>query len=468
MRIPIWLTALAAVAGLIIVVAIGALLLRPPRPLIVAAGFSPAIITPNADGVDDVTIFEYALSRAALISVQLTAPDGRVFAFRSGEMRTAGDYSVLFSGVVDGFTLSNDTVQGEILRRLIPDGEYTWALTAADEAGVSETVTGVLTIADGDSALPDIVEFSIFPEIFTPNQDGVSDRTAINVGLSRPADLRLYLERDGFEPIYVPERFEDKPDENAPVLRHLYDYEGGVDLGANPPPDGVYTVIAEAQDEVGQRVRRTGTLTIEDGGKPQAQIMPQPAGPTVIFEARPWEDRFASTPAQRGDLISPPADPQSLALTAVSMPVGDLLVFQLTVENYSQVPIRTAGSPPGMVYDWAQRAATFGEYDESGAWRVGIDCDTAASDYPWRWRLGTDDALITRTDPLTGNAYTYLPAGARAIVWGAVRMSRIEVRNPQNCWAGLIHEDVGVSELNAHVGPRSIELLDPTGEFTPN
>ncbi|MBL8146966.1 MAG: hypothetical protein JNL34_11335, partial [Anaerolineae bacterium] len=112
--------------------------------------------------------------------------------------------------------------------------------------------------------------------------------------------------------------------------------------------------------------------------------------------------------------------------------------------------------------------STFGEYDESGSWRVGIDCDTAASDYPWRWRLGADEALITETDPNTGIAYTYLPAGARATVWGAVRMSQIEVRNPQNCWAGLIHEDVGVSELNAHVGPRQIELLDPTGQFTPN
>ena len=27
---------------------------------------------------------------------------------------------------------------------------------------------------------------------------------------------------------------------------HTYDYEGGVDLGADPPPDGEYTVYAEA------------------------------------------------------------------------------------------------------------------------------------------------------------------------------------------------------------------------------
>jgi hypothetical protein len=468
MRIPVWLAGLAAVVGLVLVVALGAVLLQPPRPLIMDAGFSPEAISPNADGVDDVTVFRYSLSRAADVSVQITAPDGRVFEFRRNEARTAGDYSVAFSGVVDGFTLPGDTVQGDILRRLIPDGEYTWTLTATDDAGETEARTGALVVAQGDSALPDIVEFSVFPEVFTPNQDGVSDRTAINVGLTRPADLQVYLEREGMEPIFVPERFEDRPEEGAPLLRHLYDYEGGVDLGANPPPDGEYTVVALAQDAVGQRIRRTGTLTLASGGKPQAQIVPQPTGPTVIFEARPWDERYYSTAERRGDLIDAPADPQSLALTAISMPVGDLLVFKLTVENYSNVPIRTAGSPPGTVYDWTQRAATFGEYDESGAWRVGIDCDTAASDYPWRWRLGTDEALITQVDPLTGNPYTYLPAGARATIWGAVRMSQIEVRNPQNCWAGLIHEDVGVSELNAHVGPRSVELLDPTGQFTPN
>ena len=468
MRLPIWLVALAAVVGLAVVVAAGATLLQPPRPLITSAEFRPSTITPNADGQDDITQFSYNLSRGATIAVDFTAPDGTVYAFRQNEPRTGGDHSVLFSGVVDGFTLPGEAIQGEVMRRLMPDGDYTWTLTAKDDGGETMTASGQFVIADGDSALPDIPEFTIFPEIFTPNQDGLSDRTAINIGLVKPADVSLYLEREGMEPIYVPERLEDRPAEDAPVLRHLYDYEGGVDLGANPPPDGTYTVVAEAQDGVGQRVRRTGTLTLASGGKPQAQIMPQPTGPTVVFEARPWEDRFHSAPDQRGDLIDPPADPQSLALTAISMPVGDLLVFELTVENYSEVPICTSGSPPGTVYDWTQRASTFGEFDEFGSWRVGIDCDTAASDYPWRWRLGDDDALITETDPNTGQSYTYLPAGARATVWGAVRMSQIEVRNPQNCWAGLIHEDVGVSELNAYVGPRRVELLDPTGQFTPN
>ena len=38
----------------------------------------------------------------------------------------------------------------------------------------------------------------------------------------------------------------------------------------------------------------------------------------------------------------------------------------------------------------------------------------------------------------------------------------IPARNPQNCWAGLIHEDVEVSVFNNMVGTRSVELVDPT------
>jgi hypothetical protein len=40
----------------------------------------------------------------------------------------------------------------------------------------------------------------------------------------------------------------------------------------------------------------------------------------------------------------------------------------------------------------------------------------------------------------------------------------VENFNPQNCWAGLIHEKVEVSFRNSRVGPREIELVDLSGE----
>jgi hypothetical protein len=461
MRIPIFLVLIVALVALGVVVVVGQAVVAPERPLILSAAFAPEAISPNADGVDDVTLFNYSLSRNATVHISLENEDGSIYYFRLGERRPAADYSVAFSGVVDGFTLPGEVFGGEVMRRLIPDGRYTWRLQAADDSGVTEERLGMLLIEYGDAPLPDIAEMSVFPDIFTPNQDGVSDRTAINLYLTRPAELTVTLQREGVEPVFLAQRVRDSRSDEAG--RYLYDYEGGVDLGANPPPDGTYTVVAEAQDAVGQRVRRTASLTIQAGGKPLAEIVPQVTGASVIFETQLYDDRYASTRTQPGAMIDLPETPEGLAMTPITMRVGDLLVFMLTVENYSDVPIRTTGPAPGTVYDWSQRASTLGWFDESGAWRVGIDCLTAASDYPWRWALGDADTLETAVDPVTGAPYLYLPAGERAVVWGAVRMSEIEVRNPQNCWAGLIHEDVEVSIRNNNVGARQIELVEANG-----
>lgn len=451
------LVVLTAFMGVAAVMAAGLMVFAPPRVLITHASFDPAVISPNADGEDDVTIFNYTLTRGAIIDIVLESDAGEVFFFRRGERRAAGDYTVAFSGVVDGYVREGESIEGEVLRRLIPDGVYTWRITAVDRAGVSETLSGTLVVENGDAPLPEISEFTVFPNVFTPNQDGISDRTAINVYLEKPAVLTVRLERDGFEPIVLSQRVQDRRSGDAG--RYLFDYDGGVDLGAEPPPDGEYRVVAEAQDAVGQRVLRTASLTIRDGGKPLAEIVAQPTGATVVFEAQPYQEVYETTRSVQGERIAPPEDPRGLSMTSITLPVGDMLVFKLTVENYSSVPIRTTGPAPGTVYQWDQRASTLGWFDESGAWRVGIDCTTAASDYPWRWALGDETTLQSGIDPFTGETFLYLPAGERAVVWGAVRMTEIEARNPQNCWAGLIHEDVEVSLRNNNVGARQIELV---------
>jgi len=459
MRLPIILTVLAAlVAGIIVIVA-GIALLDPPRALISAAAFEPTTITPNADGSDDVTVFSYGLSRAATVTLALTSDDGTTFVFRQDEARAPGDYNVAFSGVVDGFTRGGETISGEVLRRLIPDGTYTWRLSAtATESSEAAEVTGILLIEDGDAPLPEITEFTVFPTTFTPNQDGISDRTQVNVFLVKDSTLSVYLQpREGGALIFIPERIEET--QRGEAGRHLYDFDGGVDLGANPPPDGDYTLVAFARDLVGQEVRRSVDFRIEQGGKPLAQIVAQPNGATVVFETQPFDNRYTATREQPGDLITPPTNAESLSMTAITMPIGDLLVFKLTIENYSDVPIRTSGPPPGTVYDWDQFESTLGWFEEAGAWRVGIDCTTAARDYPWRWAVGDAETLTTVQDPETGNTYSYLAPGTRSVVWGAIRMTRLEARNPQNCWAGLIHEQVEISEVNRNVGARQIELI---------
>ncbi len=464
MRVSIWLVTAAAAVGVVLVILAGQALLNPSRPLIEDAGFSHERITPNADGVDDVAVFSYRLSRNASVSLTLTAADGAVYDFRRDEPRIAGVYSVDFSGVVDGFVLDGEQIAGEVVRRLIPNGVYTWRLTARDAvSGAVDERSGVIEIAEGDSQLPEITVFSVWPDVFTPNRDGLSDRAEINVYLEKEAFLQVYLLGANGEQIFVAPRREGRDQWQAG--RRLFDYEGGVDLGNDPPPDGTYTVVARAQDAEGQIVERTASLTIRNGGTPRAEIVPQFVGVDVVFAVQPYEERFFSSADHRGDLIEPPNDPQDLALTTLTVPVGDMLVFKLTVENYGDVPIRTSGPPPGTVYNQDQRAATFRAFDESGAWRVGIDCTTAETNYPWRWGLGTADTegVYEETDPQDGKTYLFVEPGARVVVWGGVRLTTIQARNPQNCWAGLIHEDVEVSVQNNFVGSREVELVSPGG-----
>lgn len=410
--------ALAALLG------VGYAVSRPRGAALVEADFRPATITPNADGEDDLTEITYRIRRRAQVSIYLEDDSGQRHMFRDGELRTRGDYSVLFGGVVDGFVLEGEDFSGEVLRRLLPDGDYTWVVETEDVLTErTDRISGKLTIAESDPVLPDLIDFSVAPPVFTPNQDGLSDIVRIDAYVPKEADLTVYLVDDQGQTYYVPEsQLGRKPGEEG---RHTFEWDGGVDLGRNPPPDGTYQVLAEAVDAEGQHVMREGEVTIQFGGMPLAEIVGQPVGDTVTFSAE-------------------------------TVVVGDVLTFELTVENYGDAPIRTSGPAPGYVYEQGQTFASSGYYEESGAWRVGIHCQTCLTDYPWRWALGTPDTL-TAIESDQEVEY-YLMPGERAVVTGGVRLLNIiEARNPQQFWAGLIHEDVEI--VDQAVDPHWIEIV---------
>ena len=427
MRIPRSITILTTVLVLVLILAAAYVVSRPTRPLIAKAEIGLSTITPNADGETDATLIRYRIRREATVSIFFEDGAGDRYTFRKDQIRTRGRYEVLFSGIVEGFVREGESIQGEVLERLLPDGEYTWVIEAVDRAsGRTDQASGTLNVEGGDPALPDLWEFTISPEVFTPNQDGLNDRTWINVYVSKPATLLVYLLSEEGEQIFVPEVQEaDAPGEAG---RHSFEYDGGVDLGRDPPPNGTYTVRVEASDDEGQRVSRGGHLTIADGGIPFAEIVAQPVGDTVRFSSE-------------------------------TVVVGDVLTFELTVWNYGEAPIRTTGPEPGYVYDQSDVYSSSGFYDESGAWRVGIHCDTCLTDYPWRWAVGAQQDLT----PIESNGQThyYLMPGQRAVITGGVRLTNIvESRNPQQFWAGLIHEDVGITANNNRVDPHWIEIVD--------
>ncbi len=446
MKRAVVITSVVALALAGIVLAAAWAVLRPGGPPLIAAGFSHAAISPNADGDDDVTRITYDLRRPADVSIYFLDSQGRRYEFRTAKPREAGEHTVDFSGVVEPFDApsqaapedcrsavsltddvlaSGEALDGEVLARVLPDGAYTWVIEARDAQGQSNQVTGPLTITGADTALPQL-RLTVSPPVFTPNQDGLSDRITVNVWLNKtvaPNGLTLtLLGPDGLE-LPIAEQASDLPFGECGL--HAFDYDAGLELDLQPPPDGQYTLRALAEDRLGQKVQALGQLTIANGGLPRAEI--------YLGEVQ-W--------------------------SATSVVIGETLHFTLTVVNYGTAPIRTSGPWSGQLYDsMSTNANTLGEFVQAGAWRVGIMCETCMSDYPWRWALGTPAELTVIPDE-AGNPQYYLLPDQRVTVTGSIVLDEvIPSRNPQYFWAGLIHEDVAV--VNNRVAAEFVTIVTP-------
>ena len=422
---PLW-AALIALIIVIVGIVVGWRMLNGDNSLLRDVRINEQTITPNADGVTDATLLSYELSRNADVSIYFEDEAGERFYFRQDKPRGAGEYRVLFSGIVDGYKLPDDIVQGEIISRLLQDGNYTWTVEATDENGVSESQQGGVTIAEADTKLPDLRDFTLDYQTFTPNRDGISDRVKAQFYLAKEVDdIRVFLILPDGSEVPISELERDIPAKMPG--RHVYDYEGGVDNGATPPPDGTYPIVAVAQDLEGQKVRVEDSLTIQYGGVPRADIFAPPAGDTLQFDA-----------------------------TAVAQ--CDTINFTMTVENYGTTPIRTTGPAPGTVYDSDWNYNTLGWHTESGAWRAAIGFENELTNYPFRWAVGNPEEL----EEIDG--YLYLMPGQRAVITGGIRVvGPFGDRNPQPMWAGLIHEDVEISQFNNRVNPHAI-LVDMADE----
>ena len=315
-----------------------------------------------AMATQDATSIHYELGRKANVSIYLQDAAGQRYYFRNTQPRTPGVYDVLFGGVIDG--------------KLLADGDYTWVIEATDEGGQSQSAQGKFAVRDGDKMPPQITKFTISPkEIHAQSRQHlrpVTDQCRLEQtghAVGDAAKCVVSMARTRRPPIirrWCARRFRCSEKEGA--LRksgeaglHEFDYDAGVDLGADPPPDGTYVVTARVEDAIGQAATLTDTLTIKDGGIPRAEIVDG----TVNFS--------------RSSLL-----------------VGDTLYFTLTVENYGAVPIRTSGPEPGYVYNLDQNYNVPGFAEESGAWRVGIDFDTSQRNYPFRWAVGGPGDLITQ------------------------------------------------------------------------
>jgi len=412
------------------------------RPLLYDVSVSPDVISPNADGSDDATNIAYKLSRNADVSIYFEAADGERFYFRQARPRSGGDYRVQWGGTVNqSYWLENEYGRQWVKSWVLPDGNYTWVIEAIDEEGQTQRVEGQITLRGGDTVVPELRKFSITQPVFTPNQDGLDDRTGVAYSLSKDVESVVVYLYDPDEPsVQYPLEEQERVIEPGQAGHHYYDYDGGVDRGADPPADGTYIVQAEARDLAGHHVVVSSTLTIKDGGKPRAD---------VVNGTIHW-----------GGAV------RSIEGTEIYLPLGATLCFTTYVENYGQVPIRTSGPPPGTLYrndqNYNTLAVEFGEeswHQQAGVWRFGINFDISESDFPYRWAVGTPDEL--RCETIRGREQCFLDPGERGTVTGCIEMAGPFPREVLIAWGGLIHEWVGVSADNNNLDSVTVYIDEP-------
>jgi hypothetical protein len=402
------------------------------RPLLYDVSVSPDVISPNADGNDDATNIEYKLSRNASVSIYFENADGERFYFRQERPRSTGGYRVQWGGTVNQrFWLANEYGRQAVESWVLPDDSYTWVIEATDEDGGTERADGQIVLSGGDAQVPEMRKFTVALPEFTPNQDGLADRTGVAYSLSKAVDsVQVYL-YDPEEPdVRYPLEEQEGAAEPGAVGYHYYDYDGGVDRGADPPPDGTYVVAAEARDLAGHHVVVSSTLTIKEGGKPRADVV--------------------NGTIQWGGAV------RSLEGTEMYLPLGATLVFTTYVENYGKVPIRTSGPPSGTRYRSDQNYNTLAVdsseeswHQQAGVWRFGINFDTSDTDFPYRWSVGKPEEL--RCEMIEGQEQCFLDPGKRGTVTGSVELVGPFPRDAIFAWGGLIHEYVGINAENNYV-----------------
>ena len=371
---------------------------------------TPDAIAPHPGSENIATTLHYALARDATVSIYLLDARGARHNFRDDQIRVAGEYDATFTGAINN--------------RVLPDGAYTLVIEAKDAAGQIAKNEKRLTITGADSTPPELQGFSVFPDAFTPNQDGIADRVIIRYWLTKPAKLDVYL-TDGKNRYEVAEKkttLNIKDGMSQPGA-HEYDYDGGIDLLATPPPNGTYTVVAEAVDAIGNRTRAEKSLTIKESGIPRA---------TISNSGVEWSPK--GLPSLKIEPI------------AILVPLGDTLTFTVTVQNVGPVPLRTIGPEPGTLYTTSENFNTKKFYEQPGVWRVGLDSEgnSAGRAYPYRWQIGSTKEL-TRV-VMDGKEYFYLMPGQRVTVSGTLRIVDKPPRVNVYYWVGLIQEDVRIVE----------------------
>jgi N-acetylmuramoyl-L-alanine amidase len=200
-----------------------------PAPSLTKLAASPTVVTPSADGTNDVMIVTFALSASAQVTAQVLDGTGAPVLTVLNEQRTAGANSFGWGAHV------------------LPDGRYRLVVTAK---------SGAKTVSKSLDVLVDrtLAGLQAAPTVISPNGDGVNDAATFTFTLSQPVFVRFDIVQAG---IVVASPFQGQLQSGPQTL--TWD---GTGFGV-PLFDGTYVATFTITDQLGQ-VPLTRPIGVDD------------------------------------------------------------------------------------------------------------------------------------------------------------------------------------------------------------
>jgi hypothetical protein len=363
-------------------------------PLLSEVTASAAVFAP-AEADAPLTI-SYTVGRDASVDIYLLTADGVRYDLRRAQIRPASrePYVLRFDGTVP-------TADPQILRRMLPPGDYQVVVAAQSADGQSDEQRLQLSISGSAIALPAIENLLVSPETISPNADAIDDIAEFTYRLPVTATVDINVIAPGGEVVPIVTREEEGPFEQ----HHVWN---GKRPNGSLLPAGVYTYTVRAEDRYGNVVQRQGQLNLENVGQPEARI------------------------------VSAYIAPQRVML-------GSVITVTVRVRNTGDVPIRTYGPPSGFEYSTDQVFSSVedGRYtaQAGGFWRIGVDWDAnsggGALRYPFRWALSERPPEQWSTPGVED----FLMPGEEVEIVGRIQILRRETR--MGFYVGLIQDGVG-------------------------
>ena len=355
---------------------------------------STELFTP-AEGDQPLTI-GYRIGRDATVDIDLLDPSGGRYDLRQAQFRPADPdpYVLRFDGTAP-------TDDPEILRRMLPPGDYQLIVAAQAADGQRAEQRLGLRIAGQELPLPTIENLSVLPNAISPNADAIDDIAEFTYRLPVTATVDITVTAPDGEVVPIVTREEEGPFEQ----HHVWN---GKRPNGSLLPAGVYTYTVRAEDRYGNLVQQQGSISLAQVGQPEARI------------------------------VSAYIAPQQVML-------GSVITVTVRVRNTGDVPIRTYGPPSGFQYstDEVFSSVEEGRYtaQAGGFWRVGVDWDAnsggGALRYPFRWALSERPPEQWSTPGVED----FLQPGEEVEIVGQIQILRRETK--MGFYVGLIQDGVG-------------------------